>query len=83
MINLYEWITKLADGQGSWRLDGPIVWNLELVRRLEEYEDNIVRAVDHWLDRFIGGFVTEFTVDTSVSYSEAERRFFKRREVST
>ena len=22
---LYEWITKLADSQGRWKLDGPIV----------------------------------------------------------
>jgi len=33
--------------------------------------------VDHWLDRIIGGFVTEFAVDTSINYSEAEHRFFK------
>ena len=47
------------------------------MRRLEASEDKITHAVDHWLDRIIGGFITEFTVDTSVSYSEVERRFFK------
>jgi len=69
---LYEWIAKLADSQGRWKLDGPIVWTLELVCRLEASEDKITRVVDHWLDWIIGGFVTEFAVDTSVSYSEAE-----------
>ena len=59
------------------KLDDPIVWTLELVHRLEASEDNIVRAVDHWLDQIIGGFVTEFAVDTILSYSEAERRFLK------
>jgi len=49
-----------------------------MVRRLEAVEDKIVRVVDHWLDRIIGGFITEFVVDTSVSYSEVERHFLKR-----
>ena len=59
------------------KLDGPIVWTLELVCRLEASEDHIAATVDHWLDRIIGGFITEFAVDTSVSYSEAKRRFLK------
>ena len=71
--NLYEWITKLANSQGSYKLDRPIVWTPELVHKLEASEDKIVHTVDHWLDRIIGGFITKFAVDTSVSYSEAER----------
>ena len=76
-IELYEWITKLADSQGRWKLDNPIVWTPKLVHRLEASEDKITCAIDHWLDRIIGGFITEFAVDTSVSYSEAERSFLK------
>jgi len=74
---LYEWIVKLANSQGRYKLDRPIMWTPELVRRLEASEDKITLIVDHWLDRIIGGFITEFAVDTSVSYSEAERRFLK------
>lgn len=37
--------------------------------------------VDHWIDRIIGGFVTEFVVDTSVSYNKEECLFFKRPRV--
>ena len=77
LIELNEWITKLANGQGRCRLDNPIVWTPKLVRILESYEDIITRIISHWLDCIIGGFVTEFAVDTSASYSEAERRFFK------
>jgi len=47
------------------------------VRRLEVSEDNIACAVDNWLDQIIIGFITEFTVDTLVSYSEAECHFLK------
>lgn len=72
LIELYKWIAKLEDGQGRWRLDGPIVWTAELMQILEAFEDKIAHVVDHWLDRVIGVFVTEFTVDTSVSYSKAE-----------
>ena len=74
---LYKWIAKLADSQGRWKLDGPIVWTPELVRRLEASEDKIVHAIDHWLDRIIGGFIIEFAVNTLVNYSEVERRFLK------
>ena len=72
-FELYEWITKLVDSQGGWKLDGPIMWTVELVRRLEELEDKITCVDDHSLDHVIGGFVTEFPVDTSASYNEVER----------
>ena len=68
---------KLTDSKGRWRIDGPNVWTPKLVQRLESSKDKIACVVDHWVDRIIGGFVTEFMVDTSVSYSELERHFFK------
>ena len=76
-IELYEWIVKLADSQGRCRLNKPIVWTPELVHRLEASEDKIARAVDQWLDQVIGGFITEFMIDTIVSYSEVERHFLR------
>ena len=68
---------KLAKSQRTWKLDDPIVWMPELVRRLEALEDKIMRVVYHWLDHIIVGFITKFAVDTSVTYSEAERRFLR------
>jgi len=44
---------------------------------LEASKDKIMHAVDQWLSHIIGRFMTKFVVDTSVSYIEAERRFFK------
>lgn len=70
-FELYEWIAKLAESQGRCKLDKLIVWTPELMRRLEASEDRIVRTVGHWLDRTIGNFITEFAVDTTVSYNEA------------
>jgi len=57
---LYEWIANLADSQGRCRLDKPIVWTLELVRRLEASEDKIVRVVDNCLDQIIRGLLLIF-----------------------
>lgn len=74
---LYEWIAKLVDSQGRCRLDELIMWTPEVVRRLEALKDKIVRTVDHWLEWIIGGFITEFVVDTTVSYNEAEWCFLK------
>ena len=54
------------------------MWTPELVRKLEAIEDKLARIVDYWLDRIIGGFITEFAIDTTVSYIEAERCFLER-----
>lgn len=73
LIEFYECIMWLADNEGRCRLDQHIVWTLELVRRLEATEDQIACVVDHWLDWVIGVFITEFVIDKTMSYSEAER----------
>ena len=69
---LYDWIARLVDNQGRYKLDQPIVWTLELVYRLETSEDKTTRVVDHWLNQIIGGIIIEFMIDTTVSYNEAE-----------
>lgn len=69
---LYEWIMKLVDSQGRCKLDRSIMWTPKLVCRLEAPEDNITCVIDHWLVRIIGGFITKFALDTSVSYSETK-----------
>ena len=76
-FELYEWIARLADSHGRCKLDQSIVWTPELVRKLDASKDKIVRAMDHWLDWIIGGFITEFVVDTTVNYSKAKQCFLK------
>ena len=71
-IELYEWLSKLTNSQGRWKLDSPIVWTPKLVRILETFDNKIARVVDHWLDQIMGGFVTEFAVDASVTYSKVK-----------
>jgi len=74
---------KLENSQGRWRLDGLIVSTPKLVQKLEASEDNITCDVDHWFNHIIGGFVIEFMVVISVSYSEEEQFFSRVCEVST
>lgn len=53
------------------------MWTPKLVRHLKASKNKIARAVDYWIDNILAGFITEFSIDTSMSNSEAERRFFK------
>jgi hypothetical protein len=39
--------------------------------------NNISHAIDFWLDRILGGYITKFTVDCTQSYNVAESDFFK------
>ena len=68
---------RLVDSTRRCKLDQLIVWTPELERRLEAFEDKITWTIDHWLDQILGGFITEFTMGTTVSYNEAERCFLK------
>jgi len=37
----------------------------------------VARAVDHWFDNTLEGYITDFSNDIIESYNEAERYFFK------
>ncbi len=54
-----------------------MVWNLELIQRLKSTDSRISRVVDLWIGNILEGFITKFTVDSTMSYNEAERIFFK------
>jgi hypothetical protein len=48
-----------------------------LIKKVKRVDNAISRAVDHWFDNTIGGYIIEFVVDRVDSYSQAERYFFK------
>ena len=52
-------------------------WIPKLVQQLEKTNNMITHTIDHWIDCVMGGFVTKFAIDHFVSYSEAEKIFFK------
>ena len=53
------------------------VWTLARVNLVQHVINEVSRAVDFWTTRTLEAFVTEFAIDTSTSFSEAERQFFK------
>jgi hypothetical protein len=75
--DLYEWLARLADTQFEIRSRPPVVWMSELIKKVKRVNNAISRVVDHWFDSTIGGYITEFAVDRTKSYSQAERYFFK------
>lgn len=74
---LYKWLSKLADSEPTHKHGDPIVWTPKLVKRIERYDYKIAGMIDYWIDNILGDFITKFSIDTYVSYSEAERLFSK------
>jgi hypothetical protein len=74
---LYEWLAKLEDTQFEIRSRPPVVWTSMLIKKVKRVDNVVSRAVDHWVNFTIGGYITEFVVDRVDSYSQAERYFFK------
>ena len=52
-------------------------WTPARINILKRVNNGISRAVDFWTTRTLEAFMMEFAIDTSTSFSEAERQFFK------
>lgn len=76
-IKIQEWFSWLAEFHTCVKDDAITKWNPELVRKLDKSSSKITCAVDYWIDNILSGFVTEFSIDTFVSYSKAKMIFFK------
>jgi hypothetical protein len=46
-----------------------VVWMLTLIKKVKRVDNVVSRAIDHWFDSTIGGYITEFAVDKVESYS--------------
>jgi hypothetical protein len=54
-----------------------MVWTLLLIKKVKRFDNAMSRAVDHWFDSTIGGYINEFAINRVESYSQEERYFFK------
>jgi hypothetical protein len=54
-----------------------MVWALELIKKVKRVDNTVSRAIDHWFDNTIGGYITNFVVDRVESYNQADRYLFK------
>ena len=77
-IILYERLTILATRQTNFQRREAAEWSDQLVHEVTSVSNSISRAVDFWVDNILQGYITEFTVETITSYSDAERNFFQR-----
>ena len=68
--DLYEWLARLEDTQFEIRSRPPMVWMSALVKKVKRVDNTVSRAADHWFDRTIGGYITEFSIDKIKSYTK-------------
>ena len=52
-------------------------WTPARVNILKRVNNVISKAVDFWTTQTLEAFVTEFSINTSTSFNEAERQFFQ------
>ena len=54
-----------------------MVWTSALIKMVKRVDNVVSRAIDHYFDSTIGGYINEFSIDIVESYSQGERYFFK------
>jgi hypothetical protein len=74
---LYEWLARLEDTQFEIRSRPSVVWTSVSIKKVKRVYNVVLRAIYHWFDSTIGGYITEFSIDRVESYNQAERYFFK------
>ena len=76
-IELHQWLSRLTERRTNFQARRIPVWTPARVNLVQHVNNEVSRAVDFWTTRTLEAFVTEFAIDTSTSFSEAERQFFK------
>ena len=72
---MYEWLARFTYLKTNFQGGEPTSWTPELIHELQETDNRASRVVELWLDSILEGYITEFAVDTTKSYSKAEREF--------
>ena len=76
-IELHQWLSRLTERRTNFQARRIPVWTPARVNLVQHVNNEVSRAVDFWMMRTLEAFVTEFAIDTSTSFSEVERQFFK------
>jgi hypothetical protein len=53
------------------------IWTSMMINKVKRVDNVVSRAVDHWFDSTIGGYITDFSIDKVESYSQEDIYFFK------
>ena len=76
-IELHQWLSRLTERKTNLKDDQFPDWTPVRINILKRVNNAISWAVDFWTTRTLEAFVIEFSIDTSTSFSEAERQFFQ------
>ena len=76
-IILTECLERLVENTRRYKAGAPRNWTPELVRQLNSVSNTTTHAIDFWLDSILGGYITDFFIDRTQSYSVEKRDFFK------
>ena len=72
-----DFLQRLTKRRMNFQAQRIPVWTPARVNLVQHVNNKVSRAVDFWTTCTLEAFVTEFAIDTSTSFSEAERQFFK------
>ena len=76
-IELHQWLSRLTERRTNFQTQRIPAWTPARVNLVQHVNNEVSHAVDFWTTRTLEAFVTEFAIDTSTSFSEAERQLFK------
>ena len=71
-IELHQWLSRLTKRMTNFKEDQFPEWTPARINILKRVDNEISQAVDFWTMRTLESFVTEFSIDTHTSFSEAE-----------
>ena len=71
-IELHQWLSRLAEKKTNFQRGQFFDWTPARINILKRVNNEISQAIDFWTTRTLEAFVTEFAIDTSTSFSEAE-----------
>ena len=76
-IELHQWLSRLTERRMNFQERYFPAWTPARINILKRVNNEISRTVDFWTTQTLEAFVTEFAIDTSTSFSEVERHFFR------
>jgi hypothetical protein len=59
----YEWLSRLSNTKAEIRSRPPVVWTSKLIKKVKRVDNVVSRALEHWFDSTIGGYIIEFVID--------------------
>ena len=76
-IELHQWLSRLTKRRKNFQEAQFLAWTPPRINILKRVNNKISQAIDFSTMQTLEEFMIEFAIDTSTSFSESERQFFK------